>query len=92
VLLSPNVSGYVSAEPRFSDGRFHARLWTQRPAERVMPGVPLRLGDEFTLYFSTAPDQMRVEYRIEADGADPITGALLFECDWKERTARLSSS
>jgi hypothetical protein len=87
----PDRTGRIFKDPRFYDGRWITEALTQNPADRVLPGVPLRLGDRFTLNF---PDpclpRIEAEYWLDADGAQTVAGILVFDFDWTKRTVRLS--
>ena len=87
----PDGTGRISKHPRFVDGKWITEALTQNPADRVLPGVPLRLGDRFTLNFpGPGLPRMEVEYWLDGDGALPRAGVLAFDFDWTSRRVRLS--
>ena len=88
----PDRTGRIFRDPRFSEGRWIAEALTENPADRVLPRVPLRLGDRFTLNFQGQPPQIEAEYRFDAEGAEPVSGVLMFDFDWQVRRVNLSAS
>jgi len=87
----PDRTGRIFKDSRLFDGRWITEALTENPADRVLSGVPLRLGDRFTLNF---PDpglpRIEAEYRLDADGAETATGVFAFDFDWTGRTVHLS--
>ena len=87
----PDRSGRIFRDARFFDGRWITEALTENPADSVLPGVPFRVGDRFTLNFA-GPGLPRIEvgYRLDGDGAARATGVLVFDFDWTRRIVHLS--
>jgi hypothetical protein len=78
-------------DPHYSGGRWIAEALTENAADRVLPTVPLLLGDRFTLNFKGEPPRIQAEYRLDAEGAESTTGVLVFDFHWRTRRVNLSA-